>query len=179
MGNKNGETSATATTVAYASQSTINSQLQIMISYIFILMSTRTEPYRNSILAKKKKRRRRRNKNQTKTKQKTYKIDFGLIVAQAAVVHFLFPDLNPFGQRHGSIRGSGQTDRTWPVHSPVSLQEKSGRETDFFRGKGGVCTHLDRSLPVQFLQSFFNIFKINIFKFQYFTLYQFQIASLK
>lgn len=79
----------------YASQSTINPQLQIMISFIFILMSTRTEPYRNAILAKKK---RRRNKNQTKTKQKTYKIDCGLIVAQAALAHFLqlFPDLRSF-----------------------------------------------------------------------------------
>lgn len=69
MGNKNGETSATATTVAYASQSTIYSQLQIMISYIFILMSTRTEPYRNSILAKKKKKKKKKQKpNQNKTK---------------------------------------------------------------------------------------------------------------
>ena len=69
MGNKNGETSATATTVAYASQSTIYSQLQIMISYIFIVMSTRTEPYRNSILAKKKKE----EEEETKTKPKQNK----------------------------------------------------------------------------------------------------------
>ena len=50
----------------------VRSTLQIMISFIFILMSTRTEPYRtyrNSILAKKKKKK----KEETKTKPKQNK----------------------------------------------------------------------------------------------------------
>ena len=60
----------------YASQSTINPQLQIMISFIFILMSTRTEPYRNAILAKKKKKKKQKpNQNKTKNLQNRFWFD--------------------------------------------------------------------------------------------------------
>ena len=48
----------------------VRSTLQIMISFIFILMSTRTEPYRNSILAKKKKKEEEETKTKTKQNKK-------------------------------------------------------------------------------------------------------------
>ena len=152
----------------------VRSTLQIMISFIFILMSTRTEPYRtyrNSILAKKKKKKKNKQKpNQNKTKDLENRFRFDcctgssgpLLVPRSAILST---------SATGPWLGPGLcTDSRLPSGN-------SGRDTDFFRGKGGVCTQLDRSLPVQYLQSFFNIL-INIFKFQYFTLYQFQIAPL-
>ena len=53
----------------------VRSTLQIMIRFIFILMSTRTEPYRNSILAEKKKKKQKPNQNKTKNLENRFRFD--------------------------------------------------------------------------------------------------------
>lgn len=168
MGNKNGETSATATTVVYASQSTINLANYDQL-YFYSYVATRTEPYRNSILAKKKKKQ-KPNQNKTKHLENRFRFD---CCTGSSLAHFLFPDLRSFRPapriRPWFWRGSGQTDRTWPVHRLPSLFRKVGERHRFFPREGWrlypARSEPPCSIPAIFLQHINLYFQVPIFYF--------------
>ena len=151
----------------------VRSTLQIMISFIFILLSTRTEPYRNFILATKKKKKRNKNHPKTKNLENRFWFDCStgsssgpLLVPRSAIL--LASAKDPSVVLDKRIGPGLYTD------SPLPL-EKIGERHRFFP-IGGGRQYTARSEPpffcvpyVQYLQSFFNIL-INIFKFQFFYL---------
>ena len=119
----------------------VRSTLQIMISFIFVLMSTRTEPYRNSISAKKKKKKKKQKPNQNKTKNLKNRFRFDCCTGSCGPLLVPRSARDPFGQPHGSIRGSGQTNRTWPVQRLPSPFRKNRGETPIFSEGRGASVH--------------------------------------
>ena len=138
----------------------VRSTLQIMISFIFILMFTRTEPYRNFILAKKKKKQ-KPNQNQTKNFENRFRFDCStgsssgpLLVPRSAIL--LASSTDPSVVLDKRI-GPGLC-----IDSPLRSEKIGERDRFFPRGGGRLYTA--RSEPpffcvtnVHYLQYFFNI----------------------
>ena len=114
----------------------VRSTLQIMISFIFILMSTRTEPYRNSILAEKKKKKKQKPKeNKTKNLENRFRFDCctgssgPLLVPRSAILSASATDPSVvLDKRIGPGR--------WPVHRlPSPFRKYRGGTPIFSEGR--------------------------------------------